>query len=206
MNKKLRINLLIAVLLIAGLALSACERSASTPPPNETQVESIIVQAATLTTEAQEGIGGGASFESEQTAEAPVTVFTATPTTAPPTATPMPTAITTVPQSYTLHKGEFPFCLARRFNVDVTTLLNVNGLSRGATYYPGLTLTIPQDAPDFQGNRMLRNHPVEYTVTSGDTFYSIACLFGDVFPEEIASHNNKGVDDTLTAGTTINIP
>jgi LysM repeat protein len=212
MEKKMRISFLVVIILAAGMAMSACTRSASTPPPDgagasETQVESIIQSAATMTAEALTGIGGGASLEMEMTAEAPLaSVATATATTVPPTSTPVPPPAVTVPQSYTLHKGEFPFCLARRFNIDVNALLNANGLARGATYQPGLTLTIPQNAAEFAGNRTLRSHPADYTVSGDDTFYSIACLFGDVYPEEIAAANNMDVDDALSAGITIRIP
>ena len=36
------------------------------------------------------------------------------------------------------------------------------------------------------GGRALRDHPTTYTVVSGDTFYKIACLYGNLLPEDIA--------------------
>ena len=77
-----------------------------------------------------------------------------------PSATqPLPTVTTNRPASYTLQKGEFPYCIARRFNVDPAELLSLNGLASGDIYYPNLTLTIPQSGKPFPGTRALRSHP-----------------------------------------------
>lgn len=120
---------------------------------------------------------------------------------------PLPTSapVGTRPTSYTLHKGEFPYCIARRFDVDPGQLLNLNGLSNGDIYYPNLTLKIPQSG-SFPGTRALRNHPSTYTASSTDTLYGIACLFGDVDPAAIAATNNISVDAALTAGKQLSIP
>ena len=122
------------------------------------------------------------------------------------TATAVPTPKLVVPSSYSLQKGEFPYCIARRFNVDVNALLSANNLSKEGLYKEGLTLTIPQNAGKFKGTRSLQEHPTTYTVLSGDTFYRIACKFGDVYPEEIAAANGMTLKDDLTVGSTIDIP
>ena len=109
------------------------------------------------------------------------------------------------PASYTLQKGEFPYCIARRFDVDPGQLLNLNGLSNGDIYYPNLTLKIPQSG-SFPGTRALRNHPGTYTASSTDTLSGIACVFGDVDPAAIASANNISVGATLTSGQQLSIP
>lgn len=110
------------------------------------------------------------------------------------------------PGTYTLQAGEFPYCIARRFNVNPDTLLAVNGLSDGQTVFPGKVLTIPQTG-SFPGDRMLRNHPTTYTVaSSSETLYSIACKFGDVDPASIASSNGLSVGAALTAGQSLSIP
>jgi LysM repeat protein len=215
MKNQRKFQFLIAVILIGSLLLGGCTRSASDAPTdagvsagNETQVQSIIQSAATETAIAAtlgSEAGGGANLEQEQTAEAPE-VATATATTNPPTKTPAPTTALTVPNKYTLHKGEFPYCIARRFNVDVSTLLAVNGLSLGQQFSEGLTLTIPQGAAKFGGDRSLINHPADYTVQSGDTFYTIACKYGDPYPQAIAEANGMNVGDSLTPGTVIHIP
>ncbi|HUF00559.1 MAG TPA: LysM peptidoglycan-binding domain-containing protein [Anaerolineales bacterium] len=110
------------------------------------------------------------------------------------------------PASYTLQRGEFPYCIARRFDVDPDALLSLNGLSSGNLYYPNLTLKIPQSG-NFPGTRALRNHPATYTVAaSNETLYGVACLFGDVDPSAIAQANNIAVGAALTAGQQLSIP
>jgi len=121
-----------------------------------------------------------------------------------PTNTPLPAGVR--PTTYTLQNGEFPYCIARRFNVDPDALLNASGITSPDLYYAGLTLTIPQSGA-FPGARMLAAHPTTYTVTSGDeTIYSIACEFGDVDPGAIASANGISASSALTVGQALKIP
>jgi LysM repeat protein len=103
-----------------------------------------------------------------------------------------------------LKPGEFPYCIARRFDVNPDELLRVNNLSSGEIYYANLTLTIPQSR-SFPGTRALRTHPATYAATAGETIYSIACKFGDVDPGAIASTNSLP-GTTLTASQSLNIP
>ena len=111
-----------------------------------------------------------------------------------------------MPTSHVLQQGEFPYCLARRFNVDPNTLLSVNGLSQNAWVSPGTTLSIPTTSTWSGAPRDRLPHPTTYTVKSGDTIYSIACAFGDVFPESIAQANNMQEPYALTVGQTLQIP
>lgn len=121
-----------------------------------------------------------------------------------PTTTPVPPGVR--PATYILQSGEFPYCIARRFNVDPDQLLSMSGLTSPDVYYAGLKLTIPQSGA-FPGDRMLANHPTNYTVLSADeTVYSVACKFGDVDPAAIASANNISASAKLTAGQPIKIP
>jgi LysM repeat protein len=125
-------------------------------------------------------------------------------TTPAPVTTPVPAGVR--PASYTLQNGEFPYCIARRFNVDPDALLRASGLTSPDVYYAGLTLTIPQSGA-FPGGRMLATHPVTYNVLSGEeTIYSIACKFGDVDPGAIASANSIAASAKLTAGQQLQIP
>jgi LysM repeat protein len=140
----------------------------------------------------------------------PVTVIPAgstfTPTTYPGTVI-VPTVSSARPGSYTLQQGEFVFCIARRFNLNPDDVLAANGLMDSQTVYPGLTLTIPQTG-SFPGDRAWHTHPDTYTV-SGDndtTLYGVACYYGDVFPEAIASANNLPLSTTLTVGQHLTIP
>lgn len=117
-----------------------------------------------------------------------------------PTAGPRPT-------SYTLQKGEFPYCIARRFNINPDELLSINGLTNGEIYYPNLTLKIPQTNNPFPAARSLHPHPTTYTVPSANTtIYGVACYFGDVDPAVIAAANGIAVSSTLTTGKQLTIP
>jgi LysM repeat protein len=217
----------VAALLLAGCSL-APQRSSSTPPPGVVDnggavvttidpLEAFLNEAATQTAEAGSGTGGGANPELEDaflTAQAEGSnegvaegeVATATPTPeVEPTNTPIPEP--DVPSSYTLKKGEHPFCLARRFNINAADLLSANGYTINTSVFSvGTTLTIPQNAGTFVGERALLNHPTDYTVAAGDTLYSIACKYGDVYPEQIANANNIGVNAEPSSGTVLHIP
>jgi LysM repeat protein len=135
-------------------------------------------------------------------------VFATIEVTTPPApvvvSTPVPGS---VPATYTLQGGEFPYCIARRFNVNPDELLSLNGLWDGGLYMPGLTLKIPQTGNPFPASRALRPHPATYTVASAnETVNSIACLYGDVDPSAIASANGVAVGKALSIGTTLQIP
>lgn len=122
----------------------------------------------------------------------------------PANSTPVPAGVR--PASYTLQYGEFPYCIARRFNVDPDALLSASGLTSPDLYYPGLVLNIPQSGA-FPGTRMLASHPATYTVGSSDeTLYSIACKYGDVEPGALASANGLSTGATLSVGQQIKIP
>jgi LysM repeat protein len=105
-----------------------------------------------------------------------------------------------------LQAGEFPYCIARRFNVNPDDLLSLNGLISGDLFMPGITLKIPQSGA-FPGDRALATHPTTYTVASSDeTVYGIACRYGDVDPAVLASTNGIPVSADLNAGQVLKIP
>ncbi len=213
---------LILCVIIFAVMVSACTRSKtdspSDSPGSNDQISAVLTQVASRTpltspfvTPDGSQVGGGDEADDDDSSSqgtlgpTPTTplVVTATPTLKPTTA---PTPELIVPSTYSLEKGEFPYCIARRFDVDINALLSANNLSKEGLYKEGLTLTIPKNAAEFAGNRALRSHPTTYTVTGDDTFYRIACKFGDVYPEEIASANGMKLKDDLTVGATIQIP
>jgi LysM repeat protein len=125
-----------------------------------------------------------------------------------PTATPThivyPTPTPGKPATYTVQKGEFPYCLARRFNVNPADMLAANGLSTYSVISVGDTLTIPQSGT-WPGSRALKSHPAYYTVVTGDTLGSIACGYGDADPNTILAANGL-TSSTLTTGQVLYIP
>jgi len=207
----LRISSVILVVVVLTVSLSACRLPASTGPDEAaseeypvpgTEQPSNVDVAATATVQAgQVDTGGGG--ESNQ----PVAV-TETPEPVAPTNTPMPYVQPTagIPTSHTLKYGEFPFCIARRFDVDQYELLAINGLGLNSRTYVGMTLKIPQTGNHFDGDPALKAHPTEYKVKAGDTLEIIACKFGNVSPDMIALQNNLEAPYTLTVGQKLVIP
>lgn len=109
------------------------------------------------------------------------------------------------PASYTLEQGEFPFCIARRFNVSLSEMLSLNGLTLDSLFYAGQELNLPQAGGTFEGDRSLHDHPTTYKIQSGDTLNTIACYFGDVSPDMIVLQNNLSSTD-LPVGEVLIIP
>lgn len=210
-------SLIILIATIASLMFSACTMSASTPPPvTPTTNLSEIARQATETAIAKTPKAG----ETQIPEETEQTVGEATATQGVvdlPTSTPVPTEVEEqqntevvteypVPDSYTLHYGEFIFCLARRFNILPDDIKTYNGYESGTLLYPGDTILLPPNGRPFVGNRALQYHPDTYTVSYGETVYSIACLYGDVDPRAIAAANDIDLGQQLTPGTVLQIP
>ena len=208
-------NMLIFIIIISSLMFSACTMSASTPPPiTPTTNLSEIARQATETAIAKTP-KTGETIVPEATQEGEPGITSTVSDMEEPTSTPEPTDDATsdtepvtyaVPDSYTIHKGEFVYCLARRFDINPVDIINYNGLESGAILYPGNTIQIPSNSRPYLGDRALQYHPTEYTVIPGDTLYSISCLFGDVDPRAIAAANDLDVDQALTSGTVLQIP
>jgi LysM repeat protein len=208
-------SLIILIAIIASLIFSACTMSASTPPPvTPTTNLSEIARQATETAIAKTPKAGDTQVPEET--EVPDGEVTETvPVVDEPTNTPEPTQsgggseIVTeypVPDSYTLHSGEFIFCLARRFNILPEDIMDYNGYVYGTLLFPGDTILLPPNGRSYIGERALQYHPADYTVIYGDTLYSIACLYGDVDPRAIAAANDLDLDQPLTPGTVLQIP
>lgn len=135
------------------------------------------------------------------------TVVPATKSPTPQATTVIATSVVSVPASYTLQAGEFPYCIARRFNLNPDQLLSANGITDGSILYPGKVLTIPLGAGPFPGDRALHDHPDTYTVPSSDTtIYGVACYYGDALPQDIAAANGLTLSSALTAGKKLTIP
>lgn len=211
--------MLLLLVALTSLALGACTRSAtsaSAATPTQDQLSSLFSTIATQTALASGPKSLDTPTPLSTAAGSPTPIFGATSTLAF-SPTPVPSATTTpapvteldVPSSYTLNLGEWPYCLARRFDIDPAAILAANGLTeqQASNLSVGARLTIPvDDVGTFGSNRQLRSHPATYTASGNDTFFSIACAFGDVWPEHIAEANGMDLDDELRGGTTLHIP
>lgn len=113
------------------------------------------------------------------------------------------------PDTYSLNKGEWPFCIARRYNLNPIDLLSASGLSLESKPDVGFVLKIPQTGewPENRfGHRYIRIHPADHTVVAGETLNTIACLYGDVDPSQIVEANNLSEPYKISAGMTLHIP
>jgi LysM repeat protein len=221
----------LAIIIVLALSLAACERSASPSPqeplatPQDPGMELVEMMASEgedspeagegsdqETDDGQPGTLPPADEQQPAEGEQPAGEGDLAPTdesAAPPVVEPQPLVDTVRPETYTLQKGEFPYCIARRFDVSPQELLSLNGLSvaQSRALQPGLMLRIPQTGNPFPGTRALQPHPTTYTVQSStETIYSIACKFGSVEPVNIANQNGLVPPYTLTFGQTLNIP
>ncbi len=121
----------------------------------------------------------------------------------------VPTSTPGRPATYTLMQGEFPYCIARRFNVNQSELLTLNGLTSATAgdLQAGTVLKIPQTGSPFVGDRALHAHPGTYTVAASNaTVYSVACYYGDVDPTQIIAANLLVSPYTLHLNQTLTIP
>lgn len=233
MKRGLRIA---SMLVLIAMVAAGCDMRYSTPPAATTAAGDESLFAPTLGPASMTDVQGFATQTALALSGTPMApVVTATPGVGEPTITPtsiiaIPTNAVTTPTStlavvatnssqvvntsvpvgsrpstYTLQQGEFPFCIARRFDVDPEQLLTLSGLSDGVLYPPGTQLQIPQSG-NFPGSRALRNHPTTYSASAGETVYAVACAFGDIRPEDIATANGLSVSATLSAGQQLSIP
>jgi LysM repeat protein len=228
---KIKRFLLLAIILAVAVSVSGCKLPASSAPAATpttgsgfpvpgTETMGLFETIATQTAAAAQG--GGQTAPTQGVSQPTVVAPTSQPgsqsqPTSAPSKTPVPPkptkksvvvpkATAGLPSSYTLQKGEFPYCIARRFNINPGELLSINGLSGSSVTYPGMKLTIPHTGHTFPDGRELHNHPADYTVKSGDTIYTIACYYGDVDPMVIASVNGIKSPYNLTSGDVLQIP
>jgi LysM repeat protein len=216
-------------LTILGLTLlvSACQRSASTEPaviatepiaiptPTSNPAQILIAQTQTVYAATKPTLAPTITKPPEKPTEGPsqtdavgnlVVTITATPE-VPPTITPIVIPTLARPVSYTLEAGEDPYCIARRFNLDIGELLSENNLTMESRPAAGVVLRIPStNHPWTSGARALVQHPALYTVRAGDTLFKIACIYGDVSPEGIAALNGLIDPSELKPGQILEIP
>jgi len=218
MSKKLIVLMAVVTILVMGL--SACSRSATwlttgkatptseIPFPVATKPQIMVdilkgtQTAAALSLTPVTGGGIAATKTPAAVFNTPVAGATTAPVVEK---TPYPTSTPGKPATWSLQKGEFPYCIARRFNVDPVELLSMNGMDMSSLPQVGTTLKIPTSG-SFPGTRALKPHPTTYTVLTGETIYQIACRFGDVDPNVILAANGLTAGTVLTAGQVLQIP
>jgi LysM repeat protein len=215
-----KIGLIFVILLLGGLMLSACQRPASTAPvATPQQIDSAStplpvdqqILNATYTAQAIMEKFNQPTVMTTNTEGTPVVATASSilmPTNTPagtPTPTPLPpTPVVTKPLQYTVQSGETIYCIARRFDVDPEELLALNNYNSWLNI--GDVLEIPQTGSWPTEDRAILPHPDTWEVSEGDTVYSIACAYGDVYPEAIIAVNGLKEPYELTPGQVLQIP
>lgn len=208
-----RMRLTIVVLIILTLGLTACTRSASTPPPatneglpsgaqSETQATMDAVRSAILTQTAQ-ALGDPISTSTPLPVSDPL--VSPTPDPDQPTATPE-IQITT----YVVVSGDWIFKIARKFNVDPQAIIDLNEeLANSGALVVGMVLKIPTSDTAPPATDDGTGAPIEggtiHVVKSGEWVWSIARLYG-IDPQVIIDANNLASPGIIYPGDELIIP
>lgn len=211
MTNMSRMRLTIAVLIILTLVLTACTRSASTPPPatdeglpsgaqSETQATMDAVRSAILTQTAQ-ALGEPLSTSTPT----PDPIVTPTPDPNQPTVTPE-IQVTT----YVVVSGDWIFKIAREFNVDPQAIIDLNEeLANSGALVVGMVLEIPTSATAPPATDDGTGTPIEggtiHVVQSGEWIWSIARLYG-IDPQVIIDANDLTSPGIIYPGDELIIP
>lgn len=110
--------------------------------------------------------------------------------------------------TYTIQNGESMTCLARRYNMDLTSFLSANGMESD-NVTAGTVIILPTQInmwSIYDGSRIICRHPATYTADGGETLFDVACYFGDVFPQDIAKQNGLDLYTVLSAGQQVLVP
>ncbi len=229
MMKKKNVYILIIIIVAMAFTTVSCERSydetegeaesQATPTLFPDTIPADDMDALAITgaqTATAMAIASGAPTLVTTPTTVPSTPISGTPATpsqlpatSPAASVAPPTSSVGVPTTYALQQGEFPYCIARRFDIDPSELINYNNLSssQALALQPGLVLSIPQGGKAFPSTRALNAHPTSYTVPSTMSVYAVACYFGDVDPSAITSANPSITDpNNIATGTILTIP
>jgi membrane-bound lytic murein transglycosylase D len=123
------------------------------------------------------------------------------------TSTPQAASRRARPQVHVVRRGESYWSIAQRHDLDVRTLMRMNGKRPGEAIVPGERLVVSKGGSSRSSTRSVRNNPVEsgsvqrvtHTVRSGDTLSGIARRYG-VTARQIAAWNDIKVDGVLRPG------
>lgn len=109
--------------------------------------------------------------------------------------------------AYTVQNGDSFFLIAQKYGVDPYALATANGLGIYDLIVPGQTLTIPgyeAPAPVASPDATPVNTGSSYTVKEGDSFSSIAAVYGMDF-NQLAQNNGLNVYDLIVPGQILQV-
>jgi LysM repeat protein len=166
---------------------------ATLEPAAETTPEPVVTEVITETVAVETTELSAETATSETVTQAPVSLTEV-----------LPPADLPLPQKYTLQRGEFPYCIARRYNVNPVELMRLNYLSYRQFFHKGLVIWLPQSGKPFPGERAFNPHTDVYVAQKdGETIFTAACYYGDVDPSALAAANGLPLDAILSKGQQI---
>jgi LysM repeat protein len=203
-------------IIIFGLILAGCTRSASTSPPDTgTGGLSEEEQSQRATMDAVRAALLTQTVEPEST-EAPlasptqtIVIPTSTLTPEGPTETPVvvfntPTSEAGQETTYTVQAGDSVYSVARAFGVQPDDIISRNNLQYPYYLDVGQELIIPAGSPS-PGDGTPSGGTKQHVVQQGEWIYSIARKYG-VHPDDIIALNDLIYPFTLYPGDVIYIP
>ena len=218
-KRHLQVFVLVSIAILI-LSISACTRSASTPPPS---VEDGNISADDINKWAtMDAVRAALLTQTYQPEVIELPTETPTPTIVLPTLTPVPTGPTDTPvvvinsptplvnpgqeQTYLVQAGEWVISIANKFGVDPNELIERNELQYPYDLNIGQEIIIPAGGGPSTG---ATNTPMtggrEYIVQTGEWIYSIARKFG-VDPQTIIDANSLEFPYTIYPGDVLHIP
>jgi LysM repeat protein len=209
MDKKHLRFLVFTVLIIIALTITGCTRSASTPPPSETeevtpkevddtQATMDAVRSAILTQTAQ--AGEATATEAPAATETPET--SGTPVAVTPETTPTSGEIT----EYIVQPGDWIFKIARQFGVEPEEIIELNDLTSPSQIQPGMVLKIPAPSGAVKTTEATGEAGgVIHIVQPGEWIWQIARKYG-VDPQSIIDANNLTNPSMIYPGQELVIP
>jgi len=207
-------RIVLTAILIFGVILSGCTRSASTPPAAEateglsaeelSQRATMDAVRATLLAQTQQPV-----ITETPTPTATITFPTSTATLAGPTPTAVvvyasPTSQSGQETTYIVQAGDSVYSVSRTFNVSADDLIARNNLQYPYYLDIGQELIIPaggSSSPISTPSSGTKQHVVQ----QGEWVYSIARKYG-VSPDEIIALNNLPYPYTVYPGDVLYIP
>lgn len=210
--------LVLTTLLLLTLALAACTRSASTPPPSGDAGEA-TVEPQNATSATMEAVRATILAQTAQAGEAGP-ADEVTPTVAPETPEPTTEVVVVTPTEeepevatteYVVQPGDWIWQIARTFGVDPQVIIDANDLADPGSLEVGMVLIIPvasEATPDVTDPDVTVTplaSGTTYIVQPGDWIWQIARTFG-VDPQAIIDANGLTDASVIQPGDELIIP
>ncbi len=149
--------------------------------------------------------------------ETPTPTATITPTatatpTITPTATTTPTPTPSEPFEYTVEEGDSLYTIAKKFKVDLITLMLINNMNNETPLYVGQTILIPapstkRPTPTPLPTFMPKGYEIQYFVLPGDTLQAIAAKFNSTVDAIVEANDAlESPTDPIYAGQILIVP